>query len=1000
MTTGTHFTHEQAAAIRVPLDTDACVVAPAGSGKTTTAAGRVAYLLLRSGLAPRNIVAVTYTDSAAATLKQRVAALVRERCGTDLLGLCELQVGTFHAVAQDWLRRFLPRFSQHRVLPEAQRRLLVGGNFDRIGVGRVERREGNGKRATTRFLTENPNDSRLFLDACDLIRAECLDLSRLPTGLRAAYEGYLKLLDEKRRIDFAQILAEVRAALNDAEKPECLLLQEYVATTLGQILVDEYQDVAPLLVRILHRLHTLGARFWVVGDPRQAVMGFNGGDPRSLTDFGRRFTGAAYFPLTRNFRSSPQILDAAEAFLPQMGVTTLIDHDRSGAVMRAAGHHVSERGDMAALVLPTVDAQDAWGAERLKAMHGTPFVDKIGTAPRGLRWSDMAVLVRRREAARRVAASLRAAGIPVYLHGAEHLLESDEADAVATLFEYLAERASGDAVRAALRKADLGIPDEKISRGLAHLDAVRAAAEAEPIAPVCLIGTLYESLGEMGFEERRVPKAKANAKDSGGYERRELVMHNVARVARAAQDYQAVNHLLGPPSRKFAEFAIWLRTQAPQDYAEGGGGTGGEGDVIGGVVPDAVHILTLHKAKATEYPVVWMADVSEGELPIKSWPGRSRVWSVLPRHLVPAPSRFDGTHEEEVRLFFVGLTRAMRYLFVTAPAALPKGNKVLPPSPLLRWLQSHPAFVTDPNLAPPTTSDPKLPARQPRWRDRENDGEAEAAITQTPSELGVFFACPYQWKLRVGFAFPPPAVETLGHPDAIHSAIREFHDRELRGELPLVSNLPDAALDALAEELIARHHHAPFATASLLPHLRAAALRKIKAYIRDYEARAASAGEKVDAVEQPIGAMIEGVNVVGRYDMSSKDAAGRAILDDMKTSRAAAGRDPDLLIPRIYGLGREALTGELPALVRHRVVGASAEHDRVLEMDEVIAEDTRVRIADAARAITMNVLPARPAEGRRTCQKCDPAALCFKGCGLKKQKVGAIQKNRGWSELS
>ena len=531
--------------------------------------------------------------------------------------------------------------------------------------------------------------------------------------------------------------------------------------------------------------------------------------------------------------------------------------------------------------------------------------------------------------------------------------------------------------------------------GLAHLDAVRAAAEVEPNTPVCLVGILYAALGAMGFEERRVPRAKANGTSGGGgAERRELVMHNVARVARAVQDYQTVNHLLGPTPRKLADFAAWLRTQAPQDYSEGGGGASGAGDVVGGVVPDAVHVLTLHKAKATEYPVVWMADVSEGELPIASWPGRAPVWSVMPRSLVAAPSRFDGTPEEEARLCFVGLTRAMRYQFVTAPAALPKGNKVLPPSSLLRLLQSHPAFVTDPNHAPPAASAPKLPAWQPRWRGGEDD-EAEAAITQTPSELGFFFACPYQWKLRVGFGFPPPIVETLFHPDAIHSAICEFHQRELRGEFPRGVPLSDGELDALAAELVARHHHAPFALPSLLPHLRAAALRKVKAYIRDYESRAMSAGEKVEAVEQPIGTVIEGVNVVGRYDMSSYDAAGRIILDDMKTSRAAAGRDPDLLIPRIYGLGREALSGERPALVRHRIVGAGAEHDSVLEMDEVVAEDTRLRIADAARAITMNVLPARPAQGRRTCERCDPAALCFRGCGLQKPAGRAIQNQDG-----
>jgi DNA helicase-2/ATP-dependent DNA helicase PcrA len=296
-------------------------------------------------------------------------------------------------------------------------------------------------------------------------------------------------------------------------------------------------------------------------------------------------------------------------------------------------------------------------------------------------------------------------------------------------------------------------------------------------------------------------------------------------------------------------------------------------------------------------------------------------------------------------------------------------------------MQSHPAFVDDPNVMPYAVADQAGQSERLKGRNDRRDSERETTITQTPSELSVFFACPYQWRLRFGFGFPPPIVETIGHPDSIHAAIREYYQRLLGGEVPSAGAtlLSDEELDSLVADLVARHHHAPYAPARLLPHLRAAAHRKLKSYFREYGRRDALVGETVEAVEQRIAVTIGAINIVGRYDVSTRDVEGRAVLDELKTSISAARRDPDLLVQRTYALGHEALTGQLPVRVGTRTVGATTEQYRSIEMDEVLAEDTRLRIADAERAIQLRVLPARPANGRRTCVNCDPGRLCFYG---------------------
>jgi len=295
------------------------LIACAGSGKTEVVARRVVHLLTpgRPGsLLPANIVAFTFTEKAAAELKERIVTRTREALG-DLPGMAEMFVGTIHAYCLELLKSESPRHLKFEVLNEVQQGLFVDRNSKKSGL------------TTSTDLGGAPlvryRDTNHYVSALSILReAERVDAALNGCSVVRGPDAYQELLDSKSYLDYSSILEEAVVLLtnNDA-------LRERLRARLKYVIVDEYQDVNPVQEAIVWSLHSIGAQICVVGDDDQTIYQWRGSDVRNILTFRNRYDAVEQVALEENFRSSDGIVETARAFI-QQNPTRLTKDDLPG----------------------------------------------------------------------------------------------------------------------------------------------------------------------------------------------------------------------------------------------------------------------------------------------------------------------------------------------------------------------------------------------------------------------------------------------------------------------------------------------------------------------------------------------------------------------------------------------------------------------------------------------------------------------------------------------
>ena len=274
-----------------------CVLAGAGTGKTRTITRRIAHLVHAGHVAPGQVLAVTFTARAAGELRTRLR----------VLGVGGVQARTFHAAALRQLRYFWPR-----VVGDAQWRLLEG---KLRAVGQAAHRAGaDTDSESLRDLAGEIEWAKASLITPEGYPAEVARIRRdVPTDaalVAKVYAGYEELKNSGGLLDFDDLLLHTAAALETHPG-----VAEEFRDRYRCFVVDEYQDVTPLQQRVLDAW--LGQRddLTVVGDANQTIYTFAGATPRYLLDFSRRFPEAVVVRLRRDYRSTPQVVSAANTII-------------------------------------------------------------------------------------------------------------------------------------------------------------------------------------------------------------------------------------------------------------------------------------------------------------------------------------------------------------------------------------------------------------------------------------------------------------------------------------------------------------------------------------------------------------------------------------------------------------------------------------------------------------------------------------------------------------
>jgi DNA helicase-2/ATP-dependent DNA helicase PcrA len=910
------FTESQRRAIALG-GTDLQLIACAGSGKTEVVARRIVRLLQPQGggLGPANIIAFTFTDKAAAELKDRIARRVRESLG-EIPGLAEMFVGTIHGFALELLKSEVPKYLRFEVLNEVQQGLFVDRHSKKCGLTECTDLQG--------VPLKRYRDTQLYLASLDILReAELDDKALKDCSLLDGLDAYSSLLDDRSYLDYSAILDGAVYVLTNEKD-----IRARLAARVRYVIVDEYQDVNPIQEAIVWLLHELGAKVCVVGDDDQTIYQWRGSDVRNILTFTDRYPGSERISMEENFRSSDGIVETARAFIARNG-------NRLPKEMKPTGAQQYEPGDIVALALNSPEEEAQHIVQCATALRGVAI--REDGIERGISWSDMAILLRSVKAnAEPITQALDAAGIPYVVMGMTKLFDTAEALAARQLFYFMASRAGVDepALRQAWQNANIGLTEADLEKAIAEVARARASLDEKDQKRFGLYSiqrVFLTFLETAGIREERIPT-----------DRGEIVFYNLGKFSQLISDFEAI-HYQSKPAEKYGTFADFLQYRAEDYYPEGW-----QDNQYAN--PDAVRIMTVHQAKGMQWPVVFVPALLRNRFPAPRMGGRN-VWHLLPRAGVIGQARFEGTIEDERRLFYVAMTRSQKFLHLTWAPVSGKNNRYVAASDFWndilasKWVKRRPPDYSTRKRLQPT----------PR-----------AGVTNVVfsfSDLKYFFECPYQFKLRILYGFNAPIHEALGYGKSLHDALAEVHARAIRRDIADETEVP---------ELIQRHLHTPYAYPALRQQLEASAEKVLRSYL-DANRQLL---DKIEFSEKQIEINLdEGVSVNGRIDLVRRIDTGETTIIDLKSNDRAQPEDVTETQLHIYALGYQELTGRRPDYVEIYELDAGKRKPR--SVDDDFLNDVKIEVRQAADALRQNDLPAAPA--RKKCTGCDYRGMCTAG---------------------
>ena len=725
-----NLTADQYAAAVDPAREVLCL-ACAGSGKSTTFAYRIARLVAE-GEAPDSIVAFTFTEKAADSIKRRVS-LALAKAGLDPTVMGAMYIGTIHAYCHRILGNINATHRQYDVLDDNGLTLYLMSRFSGLGLKMFRcRAKKNGyfdtiKQAASAWKTAN--DERLDFAA---ITADDKQLGDLLARIR---DG----LDKDQYIDFSLMLRKAVEAIqhNGPDVTKAI-------GSLHHLMVDEYQDVNSCQEALIRLLHARSKTLFVVGDDDQAIYAWRGADVYNILEFKNRYVNCRQHTLSENFRSTESIVQASDAF-----VKATLGPNRIAKTPTA--HADRSPQDFRVLWFPDRAAEAAWVAKRISELLETAY--EYEKDVRGLTPADFAVLMRSTRQAEgndspRHAAfteALSARDIPYTLEAGGGPFDRPQTDVLRKTFELL-RQASPERdtlqghfttqVKPAYPNADFNALAKVIADWGRRIHLPRGAPRIR-LYPQQLV---YDLLGAFNVAETEF--CDGTMRDIGLFSRMILDVETV---------YMSVDS-----SARFSAVLNFLQNAANTGY-----------DVSTGNVlqrPDAVTVSTVHKMKGLEFPCVFVVDVEARRFPRD----RSRYRGWLPDGvMMPAIKRgaYECTRDEEARLFYTALTRAERYLCVSGAERLPAGKSIRKPSTFARRLTGHPAASDDPAALPVGLK--PAPSRR-----RIEDADYPTSFT----EVRYYLQCPKSYQYRDRYGFRPVISEMFGYGKTVHTVVQKLHE--------------------------------------------------------------------------------------------------------------------------------------------------------------------------------------------------------------------------------
>jgi DNA helicase-2/ATP-dependent DNA helicase PcrA len=811
-------TAEQQAAISFGLQ-PLRIIAGAGTGKTMVMVERIAHLVAAGQADPEQVLGLTFTNKAAAELKQRVD----RRLGGDT----DVTVTTYHGFGAGLVADHLLDLDLHprtRLLNRAEAWQLLFLVFDEF---RFDKR-----RVFRPGLVVN--DALALASRCadHLVDIEmvAVDAERMASegrwkDSRDAAQSRLELCQvvvayqrQKRRRHLIDFDDQIRLAVSLLrERPD---LAGYLAEQRPFVLLDEYQDTNYAQRVLLQLIYQAGSAVTAVGDDMQSIYAFRGAHLRNLLDFGAHFPPLAALALTENRRSGADIVTLANRIQAQ--------------VSEAIPKQLTVRGGAPAATVECFLASDD---------HEEASVIAADVSALGPPWSRHAVLCRKRRLLGAIADALEAASVPVQVVGSSGLLDRPEVIDLVSWLELLADPSSSVALLRILEgpsyrigHRDLAAVARHVSKvrsqwrdrdeagtasldgaGFALIDAIADRASVDGLSPRAHnrlenLVAQWEYLAAAGRRLPLVDLAELVAERGGLWSAvGPLGRDNLDRFLALAQGFQPIDGIPG-----LAAFVDYLRLvdESEEDLAEAH-----HGDL------DAVTVLTIHQAKGLEWDHVWIPglagskrskifpDERGGDNPLSKpaalpwWlcnddPGFGD-WRVDTRDSIDRAVR-RRAREEEWRLLYVACTRARHRLVCSAAQWYPGPAEPQGPSEFYTFVAAQSDLVAErfrhepPAVNPLVTQmqarrdvarmSPAVSSRGPTsasqgrlFDDTTPPREAESPTGISVTDLGSFRRCPLQYYWLAVRPLPRQGSAAA----AIGTEVHRWIEQQASGQAPL-----------------------------------------------------------------------------------------------------------------------------------------------------------------------------------------------------------------------
>ena len=856
------------------------------------------------------------SDKAANELVNRIRKSVEQEVnGQTSLG--NMYVGTIHGVCFNLLKEFEPKYQNFDPLNERTRVSFLA-RFDVFKHLKLDDLGVSGKY----------NTIKEFCKSVDALREEEITSEDLPNSpFKESMARYEQFIEEKKVLDFTSMLfLSVMLLQNDKN------VLKKVKEKYRYVIVDEYQDINKIQEKLINLLCGKNGNLTVVGDDDQAIYQWRGTDVQNMLEFHNRYKKVRPVKLEENYRSTNNIISNANKLIKRN------QPNRLDKEMKAGNRNMkAEKGDCYLLRFDSIQEEADWIVKKINQLLGTKFIDKDGTE-RPLTLGDFAILFRSvRTSSEALITALRQADLDFFIKGTAGLFARPEIQLVMQCLSYVSGYSFGSNRTkppsiSELKQLYLNAFPKKRKRVKAFIKKIKQVKKGswddKQFHPSVLQLVYRSVLNALGLEEEEFS---------------ELQMHQLGKFSTVVTDFERYNSMTKIKYMKY--FFGFVTGYGRNTYEEGGE----QEDLF----DDAITISTVHGAKGLEFPVVFMPYLIDNGFPTTQI-GRSTRWLFDPS-ILKNPTRYDSNEFDERRLFYVGITRAKKFLFLSYAKRV---HTIRPgtPSRFLKELE-HSVMITK-NVKDPTK----------RKKLSVSYDKPLKIFPTNYSQLRYYMACPYDYKMRHVFQFNPILKTELGYGQQVHNSLNLIHQTfKENGSMD----------EKTARKIVKEHTFFRYAGGQMLENLEKGVMNASLKYVKKY-------GHEMDHIlesEKPFEFPIDEILISGKIDLIKKADEEKPdvieVIDFKNEQQKVKGEVPfdTRMQLTLYAVASKESLGYNPkkAFVHNLDDNSRTE----VKLNDSVMKESKDKVRNIVGNIREKKFPMAPDIGRK-CKDCDWQYICTK----------------------